>query len=214
MGRAIAIMACALALGGAANMAAAEVVISSSNAPDRLLSTNELAGDAARDAAGTPAVDLAEVHPKPRSAIRYDRAWLEDQPEAKGDAEWQCLSEALYFEARGESVRGLFAVAEVILNRRDSKTFPDTVCGVVGQGTGKRYQCQFSYNCDGAAETIGNPRAFRKVGKVARLMLDGAPRRLTDGATHYHTKAVEPAWSRTFARTSTIGMHYFYRMSS
>ena len=54
--------------------------------------------------------------------------------------------------------------------------------------------------------------AFRQVGKVAGLMVAGAPRRLTDGATHYHTRAVNPRWARSFPRTATIGVHHFYRM--
>jgi len=131
-------------------------------------------------------------------------------PTARGDAEWECLAEALYFEARGETVEGQFAVAEVILNRVDAPAFPDTVCGVVNQGTGARYQCQFTYTCDGAAEVIHEPRAHDRVGKVARIMLDGAPRELTDGATYYHTKAVNPRWARRFDRTTTIGVHHFY----
>lgn len=142
---------------------------------------------------------------------QYTRAWLRAQPAAQGGREWQCLSEALYFEARGESVMGQFAVAEVILNRVDSGSYPDTVCGVVNQGTGRKYACQFTYTCDGHAETIHEPAAFRQVGKVAQAMLNGAPRRLTRGATHYHTTAVSPRWARKFPRTATIGVHHFYR---
>lgn len=141
----------------------------------------------------------------------YTDAYLRGLPAASGGAEWQCLSEALYFEARGESVRGLFAVGEVILNRRDSAAFPGSVCGVVHQGTGRRYACQFTYTCDGHSDHIGNPAAFSRVGKVARLLLDGAGRDLTAGATHYHTHAVSPSWARRFAKTATIGAHRFYR---
>jgi spore germination cell wall hydrolase CwlJ-like protein len=143
--------------------------------------------------------------------VSYDRSWLASQPVREGGAEWRCLAEALYFEARGESVRGQFAVAEVILNRVESSIFPDTVCGVINQGTGARYQCQFTYTCDGMAETIHEPRAWTQVGKVARAMLDGAPRALTRGATHYHTKHVSPRWARVYPRTATIGVHHFYR---
>jgi spore germination cell wall hydrolase CwlJ-like protein len=143
--------------------------------------------------------------------VSYDRSWLASQPVREGGAEWRCLAEALYFEARGESVRGQFAVAEVILNRVESSIFPDTVCGVINQGTGARYQCQFTYTCDGVAETIHEPRAWTQVGKVARAMLDGAPRALTKGATHYHTKHVSPRWARVYPRTATIGVHHFYR---
>ncbi|RVT87435.1 cell wall hydrolase [Rhodobacteraceae bacterium CCMM004] len=145
-------------------------------------------------------------------AVDYSRRFLDRQPVASGGAEWQCLTEALYFEARGETVKGQFAVAEVILNRVDSGRFPGTVCGVVNQGTGKKYQCQFTYTCDGRAEVVREPGAWRRMGKVARLMLDGAPRALTAGATHYHTRAVNPRWARSFDRTATIGAHHFYAM--
>jgi spore germination cell wall hydrolase CwlJ-like protein len=145
------------------------------------------------------------------TGLAYDAAFLAQQPAPSGGAEWECLAEALYFEARGESVRGMFAVAEVILNRVDRGDYPNSVCGVVHQGTGARYACQFTYTCDGHAETIHEPRAWRTVGQVARLMIDGAPRALTDGATHYHTRAVNPSWAGRLPRTASIGSHYFYR---
>jgi spore germination cell wall hydrolase CwlJ-like protein len=148
---------------------------------------------------------------KSSTTVTYSRDYLDSLPEAKGDAEWACLSEALYFEARGESVKGQFAVAEVILNRVDSGRFPNTVCGVINQGTGRKYQCQFTYTCDGHEEVVHEKQAYARVAKVAQLMLDGAPRTLTDNATYYHTKAVRPSWSRKFARTTTIGVHHFYR---
>lgn len=143
--------------------------------------------------------------------IGYSRDWIDAQPAAKGGDDWACLSEALYFEARGESVKGQFAVAEVILNRVDSPRFPDTVCDVINQGTGRKYACQFTYTCDGFKEIINEPKAYKRVGKVAELMVSGAPRELTDGATFYHTRAVSPRWSRKFTRTTSIGQHHFYR---
>ncbi|MEM9522513.1 MAG: cell wall hydrolase [Pseudomonadota bacterium] len=143
--------------------------------------------------------------------IEYTRAFLASQPTAGGGRDWECLSEALYFEARGESVKGQFAVAEVILNRVDSPLFPDTVCKVVNQGTGRKFACQFTYTCDGYPEVIREHRAYRQVGKVARLMLDGAARSLTSGATYYHTASVHPKWARVFDRTVRIGYHLFYR---
>lgn len=156
-----------------------------------------------------PEPAVATATPKPLS---YSRDFLATQPAAVGDENWRCLTEALYFEARGESVKGQFAVAEVILNRVSSPRFPNSVCDVVAQGTGKRYQCQFTYTCDGLKETISEKRAWTRAGKVARMMLDGAPRDLTIGATHYHTNAVAPRWSRKFSLTTTIGVHHFYRM--
>ena len=146
--------------------------------------------------------------------VEYTRAWIDSQPAATGDEHFKCLAEALYFEARGESVSGMFAVAEVILNRVDSKSFPNSVCAVIHQGTGRKFACQFTYTCDGRPEVIAEPRAFDRVAKIASLMMRGGPRDLTDGATYYHTKAVSPSWSRKFHRTATIGVHHFYRKNT
>ncbi|MEN9062421.1 cell wall hydrolase [Ponticoccus litoralis] len=143
--------------------------------------------------------------------IRYTTDWLSRQPKPSGGAEWRCLAEALYFEARGETVKGQFAVAEVIMNRVASSRFPQSVCGVIHQGTGRKFGCQFTYTCDGHPEAIREPGARERVGKVARAVLDGAPRALTEGATHYHTTAVRPNWSSKYRRTARIGVHVFYR---
>jgi hypothetical protein len=141
--------------------------------------------------------------------VRYDAAWLASLPAAGGNQDWECLAKAVYFEARGETVKGQFAVAEVILNRVESPRYPKSVCAVVHQGG--RGGCQFSFTCDGRSDRIREKAAFVKAGKIARLMLDGAPRQLTDGATHFHAKHVRPRWAYRFPRTASIGRHLFYR---
>ena len=156
---------------------------------------------------------------KPRARVRpeaaaFTQGWLDSQPEAQGDEQWRCLAEALYFEARGETVKGQFAVAEVIMNRVKSARFPTTLCGVIKQGTGRRYQCQFTYTCDGHKDVIAEPQAFRQVAKVARAVIDGLTGGLTGGATHYHTTAVRPSCARTYTQTARIGVHLFYRNAS
>ena len=128
-----------------------------------------------------------------------------------GGADWQCLTEALYFEARGEPIEGQYAVAEVILNRVDHANYPDTVCGVITQGTGRQFACQFTYTCDGRPEEVTDQGAWHRLGHIARIMIDGGPRSLTDGATHYHADFVNPQWAALFPRTADIGIHYFYR---
>jgi spore germination cell wall hydrolase CwlJ-like protein len=154
------------------------------------------------------APDLSAALPATAQTEGLTEAWLMAQPAPEGDAEWQCLTEALYFEARGESLDGQIAVAEVILNRVDSPLYPRTVCGVVKQRGGGG--CQFSYVCNGKTR-MREKGAADLAGRIARAMLDGAPRRLTDGATHFHTRAVRPDWSKRFPRTATIGAHAFYR---
>ena len=129
----------------------------------------------------------------------------------KRSRQWRCLTEALYFEARGENLVGQVAVAEVILNRVDSKAYPNSVCAVVHQGQTKRNACQFSFFCDGKLEHIGDRDAFEELGKVAWVMLQGKPRILTGKATHYHAASVLPRWAKRLVRTARIGDHIFYR---
>lgn len=146
-----------------------------------------------------------------KDRIRYSDSWLARLPEAKGGKQWKCLSEALYFESRGESVRGEFAVGEVIMNRVDSPDFPNTICGVVRQGEAHLNACQFSFMCDGKPEVIRERKAYVKAGKIAHLLMHGAPRNLTEGATYFHTRSVHPSWSNKFTKTAAIGAHLFYR---
>jgi hypothetical protein len=136
---------------------------------------------------------------------------LDALPPAQGDRQWHCLAEAVYFEARGETIEGQYAVAEVILNRVENAAYPQTICGVVEQGTGRRHACQFSYNCDGRPEVIGDQQAWHRAGQIARIMIDDAPRTLTEGATHYHAQRVNPRWARIYPRTTQVGAHIFYR---
>ena len=155
----------------------------------------------------------AALFQRPETDVKYTRDWLAKNAVAKGGEQWRCLAEALYFEARGESVKGQFAVAEVILNRVDSPNYPSSVCAVIHQGTGRKFQCQFTYTCDGNKEVIAEPKAFKQVGRVAHVMVNGGDRSLTKGATHYHTRQVRPKWARTYPRTASIGFHHFYRQS-
>lgn len=138
-------------------------------------------------------------------------AGLDAMPRPRGNRQWRCLTEALYFEARGETVEGQYAVAEVILNRVDNANYPGSICEVVNQGTGRRYACQFTYTCDGIPEVVTDDRAWHRLGNIARIMMDGAPRDLTRGATHYHADWVSPNWARVYPRTARYGQHIFYR---
>jgi spore germination cell wall hydrolase CwlJ-like protein len=159
----------------------------------------------------TPVTPVSAASVTGGGKFSYDASWLKTQPGASGGKEWRCLAEALYFEARGETIEGLFAVAEVILNRVASKRFPNSICGVVNQGTGRKFACQFTYTCDGRPENIDDKSSWTRVGKVARVAIDGAPRVLTKGATHYHATWVSPDWSRTYTKTYAHGVHIFYR---
>lgn len=131
------------------------------------------------------------------------------------DAEIDCLAEAMYFEARGENVPGKVAVAEVILNRRDSPHYPDTVCEVVHQGydpaAPRLHRCQFSYYCDGKPEAYGNREKLEGIRALAWGLLRGGARPLTGGATHFHATYVEPSWARRMEKVRAVDSHVFYR---
>ncbi len=182
---------------------------------------NALLGQEREALSVVPDARLSALTTVPRTANRdvqtvpetltYSRDYIASLPAARGGAQWRCLSEALYFEARGETVKGMFAVGEVILNRVDSRSYPNTACAVINQGTGRRYACQFTYTCDGLSDKIRDQSAYAQVAKVAQLLLAGTDRVLTNGATHYHTRAVNPSWARRFPRTAAIDSHLFYR---
>ena len=201
--------------------AIADVSISTSNNPAITLNqrlgslfgaeTNILTSFSVRDLSRLTRAPMAVQDP---ASDELTKQKLAAMPVAKGGDQWSCLAEALYFEARGETLKGIVGVSEVILNRVDDSRYPSSVCGVVNQGTGERYRCQFTYTCDGRPEIINETKAYQKVGKIARFMIDGASRELTEGATHYHTKSVNPRWARVFPRTTTIGFHHFYREPS
>jgi N-acetylmuramoyl-L-alanine amidase len=125
-----------------------------------------------------------------------------------------CLALAVYHEARSEPFLGQVAVAEVVLNRAQSKRYPDDVCDVVTQGGTVRHRCQFSYYCDGKPETPYNRLAWRRSVAIAKLTRNGVISADIGNATHYHATYVSPYWRNYYAQVATIGRHVFYRRPS
>ncbi len=140
----------------------------------------------------------------------FSEKTLDSMKSPRMNRELKCLAEALYFESRGEQLEGQIAVADVIINRKNSKTFPDTICRVVSEGSHKRNACQFSYNCDGKLELIHDKRAYRRIAKLSSLLLNGAFADITGGATFFHASEVNPGWAKKFRETKKIGRHIFY----
>ena len=125
--------------------------------------------------------------------------------------EVQCLSEAVYYEARSETRSGQMAVAEVVLNRVKSKHFPNTICGVVYEGAERTTGCQFSFACDGSTSKLPYGRYWEKSQQTARHMFIGASAPMTRRATHYHTTEVSPKWAPLLRETRQYDTHVFYR---
>ena len=219
-------LAC-LAMTVLAGQAFADVTVSQSNTPATLMGAQfaSLLGAEHDTVNALPEAELSalakgpevqKLVAKPGKAAKpvlldYTDAWLASLPAPKGDGEWDCLRRAVYFEARGEAIEGQFAVAEVILNRVDAAGFPKTICGVVhASGSGA---CAFSYVCDGVADHLSDPVATDRASRIARAMLDGAPRALTLGATFFHARWSRPGWGH-LVETAAIGGHLFYRTAS
>jgi hypothetical protein len=124
----------------------------------------------------------------------------------------QCLANAVYFEARGEPVRGQIAVAQVVMNRAFSGYYPNDVCGVVYQNAHRHLACQFTFACDGIPDRITEPDAWARAKRISAATLDGTVWLPEIGkATHYHAYWVHPWWVRTMRKLSRIGVHTFYR---
>jgi spore germination cell wall hydrolase CwlJ-like protein len=122
-----------------------------------------------------------------------------------------CLTQAVYYEARGEGRDGMRAVAQVVLNRVRHPAFPKSVCGVVFQGAGRRTGCQFSFTCDGSMRGRVNRAAWDRARAVASSALSGSVYGNVGNATHFHTTGVSPRWRNSLVRVSQVGDHLFYR---
>jgi spore germination cell wall hydrolase CwlJ-like protein len=124
----------------------------------------------------------------------------------------KCLSNAIYFEARGEPVRGQIAVAQVVMNRVFSPFYPNDVCGVVYQNANRHLACQFTFACDGIPDVVTEPDAWIRAKRIAADMLDGKlwmPE--VAKSTHYHAYWVHPSWVGEMKRILKLGVHTFYR---
>ena len=127
--------------------------------------------------------------------------------------EEKCLAEAVYFEARGEAVRGQIAVAQVVMNRAFSGKYPNTVCGVVYQNKHRHLACQFTFACEGKdLSKIDEPDMWEQAKSIAKDTLDGKIWHAEVGhATHYHAYWVHPSWVHEMTRLYKFGVHTFYR---
>ena len=123
----------------------------------------------------------------------------------------ECLTQAAYYEARGEGRDGMQAVTQVVLNRVRHPAFPKSVCGVVFQGAGRRVGCQFSFTCDGSMRGGVNRGAWDRARDVASKALSGTVYAAVGKATHFHTTNVSPSWRNALVRVNQVGNHLFYR---
>jgi spore germination cell wall hydrolase CwlJ-like protein len=127
-------------------------------------------------------------------------------------AEHRCLSEVLYYEARGEGRMGQQAIAEVVFHRMNTGNYGHSICAVVYEGAGHP-GCQFTFTCNGDLTRTKEAEAWQESQVLAAQILTGeAPlHNATGGATNFHAVSVMPDWADTMNETTQIGNHIFYR---
>lgn len=143
--------------------------------------------------------------------------------ETFADDERECLALNIYHESRSDNFSGRIAVADVVINRVNSKYFPDTICGVVRQSKTRinwkgnevpvRGMCHFSWYCDGLSDEPMEDDSWEDAQIIAEIILNGGFRGISEGATHYHATYVTPNWisDRGMVPVGRIGLHKFYR---
>jgi spore germination cell wall hydrolase CwlJ-like protein len=123
----------------------------------------------------------------------------------------QCMTEAVYYEAAREPLDGQRAVAQVVLNRVRHPAYPNSVCGVVYQGSERRTGCQFSFTCDGSLGRTPMAPYWQNAQRVAQEALAGNVFQPVGYSTHYHANYVVPYWASSLIKSANIGAHIFYR---
>ncbi len=138
-----------------------------------------------------------------------ERLHLEGRSLARAE---HCLATAIYFEARGEPVKGQIAVAQVVMNRVFSGYYPNDVCGVIYQNANRYLSCQFTFACDGHRKVINERGAWARANRIAKQTLAGELYEPAVGtSTHYHAVYVHPYWVREMKKFVRFGIHNFYR---
>ncbi|NJC04497.1 spore germination cell wall hydrolase CwlJ-like protein [Sphingomonas kaistensis] len=121
-----------------------------------------------------------------------------------------CLTQAIYYEAASEGVDGGRAVAQVILNRVRHGGYPNSVCGVVYQGSQRVTGCQFTFTCDGSLARTPVAYLWARSRLIASEALAGRTFAPVGYSTHYHADYVVPYWAASLDKVAVIGRHIFY----
>ncbi len=172
-------------------------------APEPLRFQNVAPQDAVAINASVPIADLPNPAAK---AFKFVPAGLTDKERAV-----HCLTQAIYYEAATEPLDGQRAVAQVVLNRVRHPAYPNTVCGVVFQGSERTTGCQFTFTCDGSLARAPMASYWSRAKQVAEAALAGYVFKPVGWATHYHTNWVVPYWSSSLVKAAVVGTHIFYR---
>ena len=160
---------------------------------------------------GDEAVALNNLRPFAGLPIRPMRPFVLSADSDDSARALHCMTQAIYYEAAREPVRGQQAVAQVVLNRVRHPAYPKSICGVIYQGAARPTGCQFTFTCDGALRWTPQATLWRQAQDVARRALGGFVDKDVGSATHYHAAYVVPYWAPTLVKMTQVGQHIFYR---
>ena len=121
-----------------------------------------------------------------------------------------CMARSIYWESKGGKPADMEAVASVVMNRLGHDGFPDTVCGVVKQGS-ETGNCQFSWWCDGRSDSVQEEPRYAIAKEIARKALNRQLDDRTRGALYFHDRHVSPDWARAYVKTTETGDFLFYK---
>lgn len=171
----------------------------------------EAARSKAEDLEQIAAPEGSQAPAAPAETITRPEAQAVDPAgEAPLDDAITCLARSIYWEAKGEAVTDMEAVANVIMNRLGHEGFPDTVCDVVTQGS-EQGACQFSWWCDGRPDEVMEEDRYEIAKEIARQALNQQLPDRTDGALYFHQRTVAPPWAADYIKTIEVGEFFFYR---
>ena len=123
-----------------------------------------------------------------------------------------CLTEVVYYEALNQSKEGMKAVLTVVLNRKQARGFPDSICGVVHQPK------HFSYRNKVKPGVALKPQpknpadklALMKIQSLSRSVVQGTFKpNLPRGVLWYTKHSVQKSWMRDMTIVARIDSHKF-----
>ena len=121
-----------------------------------------------------------------------------------------CLATAIFFESGNQPLEGKYAVAAVIMNRVESRHYPNDICAVVNQ------RSQFSFTNDGKSDDMFLHTSYydaiavqHSLAVAENIVMGYNP--IDISAVNYHADYVTPYWASSMVHEVVMGDHIFYR---
>lgn len=151
----------------------------------------------------------------PEPGIKSEPMYAEQVPQHSTD-EQRCIRQAIYHEARNQKLDGMLAVASVIINRKQSKHYPNTYCEVIEQRLQFSYVDQFKKRGKSPKINVkklaaGDLHAYRIANQLAIEIINGQftgvlPKEIMWYARH----EIKNYWTTKMVPKKQIGDHVFY----